>query len=118
MERRKIETKRRKIWDKEEENREKEEENRDKEEENRRQRGEKFDVLEMTFNKKTGLTEYKEIGTATVDKKEVWDNRYNAGEKIEPVLDKDGQPIIATSFKGSKKIQPGMLLKKKIIINK
>ncbi len=73
--------------------------------------GEKFDVLEMTINKKTGLTEYKEIGTATVDKKEVWDNRYNAGAKIEPTLDKDGHPIIATSFKGSKKIQPGMLLK-------
>jgi hypothetical protein len=73
--------------------------------------GESFDVLEMTMNSKTGLTEYKVIGSATADKKTVWDNRYNAGEEAEPALDKDGNPITATPFKGSKKVQPGMLLK-------
>lgn len=74
--------------------------------------GEKFEVLERTLNEKTGLTEYKKVGTATVDKKLVWDNRYNAGEEAEEKqLDKDGNPITATVFKGSKKIQPGMLLK-------
>jgi hypothetical protein len=74
--------------------------------------GEKFDVLERTLNEKTGLTEYKKVGSATVDKKLVWDNRYNAGEEAEEKqLDKDGNPITATVFKGSKKIQPGMLLK-------
>jgi len=72
--------------------------------------GEHFDVLEMEFNPKTGTTEYKTIGSATADKKLIWDNRYNAGEKVEPVLDKDGSPITATPFKGSKNIQPGMLL--------
>lgn len=74
--------------------------------------GEKFEVLEMMVNPKTGLTEYKKIATAKVDKKIVWDNRYNAGNEVEePVLDKDGNPITSTAFKGSGKIQPGMLLK-------
>lgn len=73
--------------------------------------GERFDVLEMVFNQKTGTTEYKKIGTATADKKIIWDNRYNAGEQAEQVLDKDGNPITATPFKGGKTIQPGMLLK-------
>jgi hypothetical protein len=73
--------------------------------------GESFDVLEMTFNQKTGLTEYKKVGSAKADKKIIWDNRYNAGEQAEQVLDKDGNPITATLFKGGKKIQPGMLLK-------
>jgi hypothetical protein len=73
--------------------------------------GESFDVLEMTLNQKTGLTEYKKVGSATVDKKIIWDNRYNAGEQAEQALDSNGNPITATPFKGSKNIQPGMLLK-------
>ncbi len=74
--------------------------------------GEKFDVLEMTLNPNTGLTEYKKIGSVTADKKNVWDNRYNAGDKAETeLLDKEGNPINGTFFKGSKKIQSGMLLK-------
>jgi len=73
--------------------------------------GESFDVLEMTLNPKTGLTEYKKVGSATADKKIIWDNRYNAGEKVEQMLDKEGNPITATPFKGGKSIQPGMLLK-------
>ncbi|MFM7684267.1 MAG: hypothetical protein ACKO7P_16235 [Bacteroidota bacterium] len=73
--------------------------------------GEKFDVLEMTLNPKTGLTEYKKVGSVTADKKVIWDNRYNAGDKSETEqLNKEGNPITATPFKGSKKIQPGMLL--------
>ncbi|WP_213524097.1 hypothetical protein [Nonlabens sp.] len=73
--------------------------------------GEKFDVLEMTLNSKTGLTEYKKVGSVQADKKIVWDNRYNAGEQVEQMQDKNGNPINGTAFKGSKKIQSGMLLK-------
>lgn len=74
--------------------------------------GEKFEVLEMTLNEKTGKTEYVKVGKVKVDKKLIWDNRYNAGEKPENIqLDKKGNPISATVFKGSKKIAPGMLLK-------
>jgi hypothetical protein len=74
--------------------------------------GEKFEVLELTTNSKTGLTEYIKVGTVKVDKKLIWDNRYNAGDKQENIqLDKEGKPITATVFKGSKKIGVGMLLK-------
>lgn len=74
--------------------------------------GEKFQVLEMTLNPKTGLTEYKKVTTVKVIKKYIWDNRYNAGGKPEKeILDKNGTPIVATQFKGSKKVEQGMLLK-------
>jgi hypothetical protein len=47
-----------------------------------------------------------------VDKKGVWDNRYNAGGKSEKEqVDKEGKPIVATKFSGGKKVMPGMLLK-------
>lgn len=73
--------------------------------------GEKFAVLEIVLNPKTGLTEYKQVATVTVDKKLIWDNRYNAGEEsAEQPLDKNGVPIKATHFKGGK-VQVGMLLK-------
>ncbi len=74
--------------------------------------GEKFEVLELTMNLKTGETEYKKVGTITLDKKRVWDNRYNAGEEINSVTyDKKGNPVHGSIFKGSKKIQPGMLIR-------
>lgn len=74
--------------------------------------GEKFEVLEMVLNK-DGKVEYKVVGKASVDKKIVWDNRYGAGEEGEIQKDADGNVITSTIFKGSKKIQPGMLLKLK-----
>ena len=63
--------------------------------------GEKFEVLEFTQNEE-GVSVYKKVGTVTVDKKQVWDNRYNAGQKTEiEQLDKDGKRINATLFKGN-----------------
>ncbi|MDR3296817.1 MAG: hypothetical protein LBS94_01100 [Prevotellaceae bacterium] len=74
--------------------------------------GEKFEILEMTQDPQTERTKYVRIGTTKVDKKLVWDNRYNGGEAPESeVKDKDGNPITATSFKKEKKAQPGMLLR-------
>jgi hypothetical protein len=77
--------------------------------------GEKFDVFEMTMNPKTGLTEYKNVGEVTVDKKLVWDNRYTDGQVVIDAESGDeanaAAKLNATTFKGSKKIQPGMLLK-------
>lgn len=72
--------------------------------------GEKFEVLEFGVDEKTGLTVYKKVGTVKVDKKQVWDNRYNAGQKPEKEqLDKEGNPVSATLFKG--KVPFGALLK-------
>jgi hypothetical protein len=74
--------------------------------------GEKFEVLEMTQDPATGRTKYERIGKTKVNKKLVWDNRYNAGEKPEvEVLDNAGKPITATTFDKVKKAQPGMLLR-------
>lgn len=74
--------------------------------------GEKFEVLEQMLDQKTGLTVYKSKGTIKVDKKLIWDNRYNAGEEAEePVMDSDGKPITATTFKGGKKFYSGMLIR-------
>ena len=74
--------------------------------------GEKFEVLEQMINQKTGLTEYTRKGTIKVDKKLIWDNRFNAGDDSEDViLDKEGKPITVTTFKGGKKYYSGMLIR-------
>jgi hypothetical protein len=74
--------------------------------------GEKFEILEITQDIETGRTKYVQVGTTNVDKKLIWDNRYNGGEAPESeVKDKDGNPISVTYFKQNKKAQPGMLLK-------
>jgi len=72
--------------------------------------GEKFEVLEIVLNPETNTTEYKRVGTVTVDKKQIWDNRYNAGEEVAST-DGDLPVVDRTFFKGMKDIQPGMLLR-------
>ena len=73
--------------------------------------GEKFVVLEQTLDPKTGLTKYVSKGNITVDKKLIWDNRYNAGE--EPVAEGDeAKPVLdRTTFKGGDKYYSGLLIK-------
>jgi hypothetical protein len=77
--------------------------------------GEKFEVLELNIDPKTGVSEYKVVGKVKVDKKKVWDNQYNLSDGKDVSLDKDGNPIpqlTATSFKGGgSKLYPGLLLK-------
>jgi hypothetical protein len=77
--------------------------------------GEKFEVLELNIDPKTGASEYKVVGKVKVDKKKVWDNQYNLSDGKDVSLDKDGNPIpqlTATSFKGGgSKLYPGLLLK-------
>lgn len=71
--------------------------------------GDKFDVLEMTFDVKTGRTKYVKVGQVRVDGKNIWDNRYALSEAdIEKGAEEE---LNATVFKGSKKIMPGMLLR-------
>ena len=76
--------------------------------------GDKFEVLEMVWDEKAGKTTWNSVGKCSVDKKApIWDNRYNAGDgpDTEVAKDAEGNPITASQFKGSKKIQVGMLLK-------
>ena len=74
--------------------------------------GDKFEVLEMVWDEKSGKTTWKNVGSCAVDKKApIWDNRYSAGDETKQQKDEEGNPINSTTFKGSKKIQVGMLLK-------
>jgi len=69
--------------------------------------GEKFEVLEQVVDKKTGRTKYVSRGRITVDKRKVWDNRYNAGD----MASAGNSDIRSTRFKGGKKLYPGMLIR-------
>jgi hypothetical protein len=80
--------------------------------------GEKFEVLEQTIDPKSGLTTYVKKGTVTVDKKQIWDNRFNAGEEVsegdnkdKDKKDKDKPAVDRTYFKGGGKFYAGMLLR-------
>lgn len=53
------------------------------------------------------------MGSVNVDKNQIWDNRYNAGEEV-VATDSKGKKMPSfdgTLFKGMRNIQPGMLLK-------
>lgn len=71
--------------------------------------GEKFEVLEMRFDAETGTTTYKAVGTVKVDKKGVWDNRFNMSDAGSAEAQEAGPQY--TTFKGGKKLIPGMLIK-------
>jgi len=75
--------------------------------------GDKYEVLEQSIDE-TGKVKYKRKGVIKVNKKGIWNNMYNAGEK--PV-DENGDPIKLqenleyTLFKGGKGYYPGMLIR-------
>lgn len=69
--------------------------------------GERFEVLEQIIDPLTERTKYKKVGVITVNKKKIWDNRYNAGE--DP--DSKTSDLEATTFDGGKNYYPGMLIR-------
>jgi hypothetical protein len=74
--------------------------------------GDKFEVLEQVIDKE-GRTKYVRKGTIKVDGKQIWDNRYLAGqEEVADSTAVNTQPIIdRTFFKGGKEFYPGMLIR-------
>ncbi|RPH28267.1 MAG: hypothetical protein EHM93_18925 [Bacteroidales bacterium] len=74
--------------------------------------GDRFEVLEQTIDKE-GKTKYVRKGVIKVDGKQIWDNRYAAGQ--EPGTDStqvSKKPILkATTFKGGKDLYPGLLIR-------
>lgn len=64
---------------------------------------EKFDVLTASLAE-DGTVVYNVTGSIKVDK--VWDNQFNFSDELDP-----NAPEQYTTFKGSKKIMPGMLIK-------
>lgn len=74
--------------------------------------GEKFEVLEQVIDPKTGVAEYKKKGTIKVDKKLIWDNRYNDGQAVSVENDAEAKGAIdVTTFEGGDKFYSGMLIR-------
>ncbi|GAA4275416.1 hypothetical protein [Aquimarina mytili] len=68
--------------------------------------GDKYEVLEQTIDK-NGKTVYKRQGVIKVDKKQIWDNRFMAGEERES----NEEVKEYTLFKGGKNFYSGMLIR-------
>ncbi|WP_146052743.1 hypothetical protein [Aquimarina sp. I32.4] len=68
--------------------------------------GDKYEVLEQTIDK-NGKTFYKRKGVIKVTKKQIWDNRFMAGEEQEP----SEEVKEYTLFKGGKNFYAGMLIR-------
>ncbi len=70
----------------------------------------KFDVLEMVLDEKTGLTRYDKVGTVKAKKKDIWDNRFVLSE--DDTENKKDDKLQGTVFKGGgRKVMAGMLLR-------
>ncbi len=80
-------------------------------------KGDKFDVLELSIDQKTGKTIYNKVASIKVAKGKIWDNRAGAGEKIEGAAEskEDGdidQAAKYTVFDGNAgKIMEGMFIR-------
>ena len=75
--------------------------------------GEKFEVLELSIDAKTGQTVAKPVQKITAIKGKVWDNRAGAAEEAaEKKEGEDAASLGKTYFKGkAKKLMPGMFIR-------
>jgi hypothetical protein len=72
--------------------------------------GDKFEVLEMVFDSKAGVTKYEKVGEVKAEKNMIWDNRFDMG--VDDGEEPTNKTLTATQFKGgNKKMEPGMLLR-------
>ncbi len=73
--------------------------------------GDKYEVLEQTIDK-SGKTVYKRQGVIKVNKKQIWDNRFTAGEEREESTEESTEEVKEyTLFKGGKNFYSGMLIR-------
>ncbi len=72
------------------------------------EKGDRFEVLEQVMDKH-GRTKYKRRGVIKVDKKHIWDNRFEAGENGDEA--NEASKLGFTKFKGSGKFYSGMLIR-------
>lgn len=70
--------------------------------------GEKFNLLEPVLNEETNKVEWKSVGVVTVDKKNVWDNRYTLTD-AEATEETEG--VKGTVLSANKKAAVGMVVK-------
>lgn len=69
--------------------------------------GEKFEVLEMNQDPKTGVIIYKNVGTIKVDKNLIWDNTFDSKSDENT----SSSTIDRTTFSGGSKFYSGLLIK-------
>lgn len=80
----------------------------------------KFDVLELNYNEKKDIYRYEKVGSLSVDKKRVWDNRYG-GNRLEILSDDENgeqddiegaNGVDRSYFKiTGGKVSPGMIIR-------
>lgn len=70
--------------------------------------GEKFNLLEPVLNEETNKVEWKSVGVVTVDKKNVWDNRYTLTD-AEATEETEG--VKGTVLSANKKAAVGMVVR-------
>lgn len=68
--------------------------------------GDKFEVLEQTQDPETGKTKYVRKGIIKVEKKLLWDNRFNAFDNSD-----ESSTLDRTTFSGGNDYYPGMLIR-------
>ncbi len=73
--------------------------------------GDRYEVLEQVQDE-NGKTKYVRKGTIKVDKNQIWDNRFNAGEEESDKKSSGDKPKVdRTLFEGGKDFFPGMLIR-------
>lgn len=70
--------------------------------------GEKFNLLEPVLNEETNKVEWKSVGVVTVDKKNIWDNRYTL---IDAEVTEETESVKGTVLSANKKAAVGMIVK-------
>lgn len=71
----------------------------------------KYEVLEQVQDEK-GFTKYVRKGIIMVDGKQIWDNRFSAGEELDAKAKVSaGVGLDRTFFKGAQNYYPGMLIR-------
>lgn len=77
--------------------------------------GDVYEVLERVVDQETQQVSFNKVGSVKVDKKEIWDNRYEAEEEMKEIQEAgkgNVSTLTATAFKGKiKNVHPGMYLR-------
>jgi hypothetical protein len=71
----------------------------------------RYEVLEQVVNE-NGFTNYVRKGIITVDGKQIWDNRFSAGEELDAKAKASTATTLdRTFFRGAENFYPGMLIR-------
>jgi hypothetical protein len=72
--------------------------------------GETFELLQQKYNSMKKRIEWVRVATVKVDKKQIWDNQFNATAENVNTEENEGT-IVGTRLSKCKKVKPGMVVK-------